>query len=74
MLHDIRVVEPLIKAMLNDEYSGVRCVAATTLLEFGYCHEITVALKDGNSCVRREVATILVKLGIDEQLTHLQRL
>ncbi len=62
-LHDIRVTEPLIKAMLSDEYSGVRCVAAITLREFGYRHELTMALKDSDPYVRREVATILGKIG-----------
>ena len=62
-LHDIRVTEPLIKAMLSDEYSGVRSVAATMIREFGYRHELTIALKDSDSYVRREVATILGKIG-----------
>jgi hypothetical protein len=62
-LNDIRVIEPLIKAMLSDEYSGVRSAAANTLMKFGYHHEFTVALKDRDSYFRREVATILGKIG-----------
>jgi len=62
-LHDMRAVEPLAKAMLNDEYSGVRLVAAIRLGEFGYSQEFTMALKDSDSHVRQEVATILAKIG-----------
>jgi len=62
-LHDIRVTEPLIKAMLSDEYSGVRSVAATMIREFGYCNELTMALKDRAHSVRQKVATILGEIG-----------
>jgi hypothetical protein len=62
-LHDIRVIEALVKAMLNDEYSGVRSVAATMIREFGYRHELTMALKDIDPSVRREVARVLGQIG-----------
>jgi hypothetical protein len=62
-LHDIRVIEPLIKAMLSDEYCGVRSVAATMISEFGYRHEFAMALKDCHHSVRQEVARILGQIG-----------
>lgn len=47
--------------MLNDEYSGVRSVAVTWLGQFGYRQEFTMALKDNDSYIRREVAAVLGK-------------
>jgi HEAT repeat protein len=58
-LRDTRAIEPLIEAMLNDEYCGVRSVAVKRLQPFGYRQELVLALKDDSSHVRREVATVL---------------
>ena len=62
-LYDTRAIEILIKAMLNDESSEVRSVAVTTLGGFGYRQDFTMALKDPDPQVRREVATILGEIG-----------
>jgi len=62
ILGDACSIDPLIKAMLNDEYSGVRGVAAEGLGNFGYCEEFAAALKDSNSHIRVVVASILGKM------------
>ncbi len=62
-LRDTRAIELLVKAMLSDESSEVRAVAVTTIGGFGYRQEFTMALKDCDSHVRREVATILGRMG-----------
>lgn len=62
-LGDARAIEPLTKAMLNDEYSDVRSTAVRQLEPFGYCQEFAVALKDDDRGVRQAVAATLGKLG-----------
>jgi HEAT repeat protein len=62
-LRDTGAIEPLIKAMLNDEYSPVRSIAADGLAAFGYRHEFAMALKDPYHSVRQEVARILGQIG-----------
>jgi hypothetical protein len=62
-LHDARFIEPLVEAMLGDEFNGVRLEAVTALGDFGYRQEFAMALKDVDSCIRRNVAKVLGKLG-----------
>jgi len=63
-LNDPRVIEPLIKAMLGDEYDGVRSVAAQGLEKFGYRQEFAQVLSsDPDPYVRRVVTEILGRIG-----------
>ena len=61
-LSDPCSIAPLIKAMLYDEYSGVRGVAAEGLGNFGYYEEFAAALKDRDSYIRVVVAGILGRI------------
>ncbi len=61
-LGDTRAIESLIKAMICDKYSGVRSVAVSSLEHFGYRQELTLALNDSESSVRRNVANVLGKI------------
>lgn len=66
-LDDPRVIEPLIKAMLGDEYIAVRSIAAEGLANFGYRQEFTQALSDLDPHLdphfRQGIAEILGKIG-----------
>lgn len=62
-LDDPLVVEPLVKAMLGDEYIAVRSIAAEALSNFGYRLEFTKALNDSEPHFRRVIVEILGKIG-----------
>jgi hypothetical protein len=62
-LHDPRVIEPLVEAMLGDEYVAVRSIAAEGLTSFGYRPEFTQALNDSDPHIRRGIVEILGKIG-----------
>lgn len=70
-LHDTRTIEPLVRAMLSDEYNGVRSVAAEGLEKFGYRQEFTISLKDSDPYTRRVVAEILGRIGDVEAIDSL---
>jgi hypothetical protein len=62
-LDDPRVIEPLIEAMLGDEYIAVRSIAAEGLANFGYRLEFAQALNDSAPLFRRIIVEILGKIG-----------